>query len=100
MQNHLALFRDVPTVRRYRKNARPFDTLPPSISAAIDLTETRAQFSVSREISRTGDIRMVIFRSVLGVRRLIPRLISIEQQLAPSPATNLHMFAARTGSPV
>jgi TonB family protein len=37
-------------LRRYRKNAASFETLPPSISSAFDLTKTQAQFSVSSEI--------------------------------------------------
>ena len=38
-------------LRRYRANARPFEAVPPSVSAAIRLTGMRAQVAVSREIS-------------------------------------------------
>ena len=66
-------------LRRYRKNARPFDTLPPSISAAIDLTKTRAQFSVSREIS--GPVTFGWLSPVVLVSPSFQGL-SHEQQLA------------------
>lgn len=38
-------------LRRYRVNASAFEMLPRPVSAAVDLTKTKAQFSVSDEIS-------------------------------------------------
>jgi beta-lactamase regulating signal transducer with metallopeptidase domain len=66
-------------LRRYRRSAKPFEALPPALSAAFELTKTRAQFAISNEIA--GPVTFGSLSPVVLVTPLFGQL-SEAQQLA------------------